>query len=266
MCSRNIKTINRALEILKVNPVLENVENTSLAKRTEESFVKAIRDQLESVTRVDFVIRAFQLTRKADINLQISELLERDIEDIDPIALENLSELLLIAANEGGQAAIDRLQVDKTFNLEDDTSIRERVFDLAGIITVTSLNYLSTKIEQAKGDLLTPEEAVESILEEIPDVSRTRAKLIVDQEIANMAGRTEFEVFRRAGTLNLEWNTVMDERVCPICEPMDGQIRSVGTDFLGGGGEPSQHPPIHIRCRCFLTPKEVKPTRVWTGS
>ena len=39
------------------------------------------------------------------------------------------------------------------------------------------------------------------------------------------------------------WMTVQDERVCPICEPMDG----VEID-LGSG------PPAHSNCRCFTQP------------
>lgn len=41
--------------------------------------------------------------------------------------------------------------------------------------------------------------------------------------------------------------TVGDDRVCPICTPLDQTIMSESTGNI-------QQPPLHRRCRCFLFP------------
>lgn len=53
----------------------------------------------------------------------------------------------------------------------------------------------------------------------------------------------------RRDTLRLikVWNTQRDERVCPICSPLNGKTQDVwGKQFPNGT-------PAHPRCRCFLT-------------
>jgi hypothetical protein len=50
------------------------------------------------------------------------------------------------------------------------------------------------------------------------------------------------------GIISLEvWHTMQDERVCPICGPLDGTMYDVwGQQFPNG-------PPAHGRCRCYTT-------------
>lgn len=47
------------------------------------------------------------------------------------------------------------------------------------------------------------------------------------------------------------WNTAVDDKVCPICKPLDNQREQPGvaknwSELFPGG------PPAHPRCRCFL--------------
>jgi len=48
-------------------------------------------------------------------------------------------------------------------------------------------------------------------------------------------------------TPKFQFNTVGDDRVCPICEPLDGDIMSESQGNI-------QQPPLHENCRCFLIP------------
>lgn len=43
------------------------------------------------------------------------------------------------------------------------------------------------------------------------------------------------------------WHTRHDERVCPICGPLEGKSEDAWSDDLQGG------PPAHVNCRCWTT-------------
>jgi SPP1 gp7 family putative phage head morphogenesis protein len=43
------------------------------------------------------------------------------------------------------------------------------------------------------------------------------------------------------------WRTAHDERTCPICRPLDGELADAGGSFPGG-----LQPPAHVGCRCAI--------------
>jgi len=47
-----------------------------------------------------------------------------------------------------------------------------------------------------------------------------------------------------------EWQTAADDLVCPICGPLQGEIRKLGSRFSGG----IENPPAHPNCRCWIVP------------
>ncbi len=51
-------------------------------------------------------------------------------------------------------------------------------------------------------------------------------------------------------TVAFRWYTVADERVCPICGPMHGQVRRKQDGYSGGVDIPA-----HVRCRCHEVPE-----------
>jgi hypothetical protein len=86
----------------------------------------------------------------------------------------------------------------------------------------------------------------------------SRAERIAITEVTNayaegqlLAGEELAEQFPGVAVVKL-WMTEMDDRVCEICGPMDGQEVDIEAEFKGGDGELYQQPPAHPRCRCFL--------------
>lgn len=59
------------------------------------------------------------------------------------------------------------------------------------------------------------------------------------------------------------WNTATDEKVCPVCGPLDGVEVGINDGFTPSGpGEGPTAPPLHPRCRCWLTPVvDIQATR-----
>jgi SPP1 gp7 family putative phage head morphogenesis protein len=58
------------------------------------------------------------------------------------------------------------------------------------------------------------------------------------------------EMTQAKGIVAMRWNTARDERVCPICEPLNGKVVLVNGGFPVEGGIP----PAHPGCRCGLSP------------
>ncbi len=87
-----------------------------------------------------------------------------------------------------------------------------------------------------------------------------RSKTIARTEIIAAAHEGQKEAWQQAvdeGLLdpaetNREWITTPDDRLCPICEPMNGQIVGLDEAFLNGEGEDVEEPPVHPNCRCTV--------------
>ena len=47
-----------------------------------------------------------------------------------------------------------------------------------------------------------------------------------------------------------EWHTSKDEKVCPICSPMDMQQAKQDEKFKDDFGNEYDNPPAHVNCRC----------------
>jgi SPP1 gp7 family putative phage head morphogenesis protein len=63
-----------------------------------------------------------------------------------------------------------------------------------------------------------------------------------------------------SGQEKRQWLTSDDERLCPICRPLNGELATLTGTFAGG----FQVPPAHPRCRCttFLVEVKVPSVRV----
>lgn len=81
-----------------------------------------------------------------------------------------------------------------------------------------------------------------------PAFGETRAQRIAVTETtrAFAAGQKLVQDELRRGGLGLEriWRTSNDERVCPICGPLEDRRESEGWDGMDG-------PPAHVNCRCW---------------
>jgi SPP1 gp7 family putative phage head morphogenesis protein len=84
---------------------------------------------------------------------------------------------------------------------------------------------------------------------------RERAERIAITEVTRIYSEGNLAAWKSTGFVSgKRWNTAMDDRVCPICRPLDGRI--VRSDYyfpaiMAGG---LWAPPAHVRCRCWITP------------
>lgn len=57
------------------------------------------------------------------------------------------------------------------------------------------------------------------------------------------------QISRLQGTVFKRWETAEDERVCPVCWGLQGEVNSIGIPFATKYG-PVMFPPAHPSCRC----------------
>lgn len=101
-------------------------------------------------------------------------------------------------------------------------------------------------------------ERVDRLVERYAErLHRNRARLIARTETLRASNTGRYATFDQAadagyvarGTATVEWLTAEDERVCPVCAPMDGTTTPLDHPFQTDLGA-FLHPPIHPACRC----------------
>lgn len=80
-----------------------------------------------------------------------------------------------------------------------------------------------------------------------PLFGESRARRIAITEVTRLFARGNQLAWEETGFVNaVKWNTAEDEKVCPICRPLDGTL--IGIDDIDA------HPPAHVNCRCWIQP------------
>lgn len=102
-----------------------------------------------------------------------------------------------------------------------------------------------------------PEEIAKEMSDKIDSISRSRALTIARTEIIHAHAEGQLDSFAALGIeelgINAEWSTAGDDRVCPECEPLEGQVFAV--DDAHG------LIPLHPNCRCTWIPTDKKVTK-----
>lgn len=70
-----------------------------------------------------------------------------------------------------------------------------------------------------------------------------RAPIVARTEVIAASAQGAIEGYKDAGVQKVEWYTALDERTCPLCEPLHGKIYPINE---------AEMPPLHPQCRCVL--------------
>lgn len=102
---------------------------------------------------------------------------------------------------------------------------------------------------------------------------RHQAEQIARSEVVRAANYGAEQSYIQSGVVRAkEWIVSRDARLCPFCEPMAGKIIVLGDRYFQRGDvleaesetggtltlhldyESISHPPLHVQCRCTLSP------------
>ena len=280
------KKIKRARLTFGDNVVLDEAEKNKIYTDFEKQLQKAIFSQVKEVTGNERLMNdLILLTFKAEVNQTIVLFLANKFISLNKkIKDGTIMAFMTFAANAGGQGALDQLSIESApFLLENEEitrSLATRSLELASKIDETTKRDLSRMIESGRKNLLTNAEIASLIEKKYKDISANRAALITRNELSNAVNQVALETFVRNGVKKVRWVTVLDERVCPICQPLHNEVVAINEVFIGTEETAEgfddvvftgPRPPAHVNCRCFLEEViegfEVRDERiVWTGA
>jgi SPP1 gp7 family putative phage head morphogenesis protein len=101
---------------------------------------------------------------------------------------------------------------------------------------------------------------VDDLADEIADIigDDARAEAIARTETMRASNEGQLEAWDQATEAGLltgdekkEWIVTPDDRLCPICEPMEGAVAAMDEDF-DVDGDKVDAPPAHPNCRCTV--------------
>lgn len=115
---------------------------------------------------------------------------------------------------------------------------------------------MAARISHSLVDGLTKGDSPRTIARQLSkdvDISRGRAETIARTEIIRTHAEGQLDAFEKLGVTAVgvmaEWSTAEDDRVCPLCQPLDGMVMKVQ--------EARGLLPRHPNCRCAWVPASV---------
>jgi len=147
----------------------------------------------------------------------------------------------------------------------------QRTFENLTDVTDEMGDQLRREMAQGLAEGVNPREMARRLNGEIDTISQTRLKTIARTEVINSHSTASLDRYEQAGqnlVVHGEWTTAGDQRVCPICLSLEGNVYTIqeareGTfDFEASGesvadslaGTYRLKPPAHPNGRCTLLP------------
>lgn len=167
-----------------------------------------------------------------------------------------LFEELVLGVDAGAKVAAETLsRIGAGFDL---TLVHEQAqqwargysYDLVRGINNTTRQLLQTAV----GDWIGQSRPLSDLVAAVqPAFGANRAKVIAYTESTRAFSEGSILSFEQSGVVELfEWETVRDDRTCPICLPLHGRQFPLRGDM---------RPPAHIGCRCHVKPVVVEEYR-----
>ena len=94
-----------------------------------------------------------------------------------------------------------------------------------------------------------------------PIFGKDRAERIAVTETTRLYADANQDAWQSTGFISTNvWRTANDDKVCPICAPLEGMEVNIGqNEFTDTPGEMGiTGPPAHVNCRCALFPGDVQ--------
>lgn len=251
----------------QAHPTLEPAFNQRFAFRTTPEQLRLFQEWLATEIRQDifglprvFTVDPFGVIAGAELERAYwTEFVRRGYEkgagrafsDVRKPALASGKEQL--AFFEGTRAEFLRQSFAQPETVEKVKLLASRVFtDLKGVTDAMSAQMsrvLAEGLTQGKN----PRAIAKDLVDRVDKIGITRARLIARTEIIRAHAEGQLDALERLGVeevgVMVEWSTAGDDRVCPLCQPLEGVVFKLK--------EARGLIPRHAQCRCAHIPANV---------
>ena len=126
---------------------------------------------------------------------------------------------------------------------------RAMSFDLITGMTRTTANRLRAAIAQF---IESPDMSMSELANQLSGLfGAVRGEMIAVTEVTRAFAAGNQTSWEKSNVVEgKQWNTVVDELVCPVCGPLNGKVVKLNETFGGF----YDYPPAHPRCRCWISP------------
>jgi len=170
---------------------------------------------------------------------------------------------------------VGETSLETVFNLGVHTNAVEDLF----AANYADLEDITAELSKQIGDELAqgfvagenPRSIATRLTDRVDKIGRTRAETLARTRVIETYSDATLNRYEQFGITRVEvkaeWRTAEDERVCPICESLNGEVWTTETvrngsfEFEPGEGHADHlagqypiKPPTHPRCRCALLP------------
>jgi len=247
-----------------INTAIHNAEQSETYKSFETKVNSELKKQIEFVA--SDIEMLYTLSKVASV-----ELLAQVGAWVSKYELNKklgLNIFLYWAGEQGGQAALDKLEINSIFGLTNPRFLE--YFDQSANLTISSVDnttkeWIANKIREGKANGLNPFQISNSLVDD-GGFSKIRAERIVLTETAKAMTTVELEASKGYGIQEIIWRTSRDDRVDAICLDLEGKQVKIGQLFNNS----YNGPPAHPSCRCFIEqvipPEWQAPANIWLGN
>ena len=220
------------------DPEAESKIRFALERRSSKEILAGFRETYASLqgmdTFEDVMYQAEELTRLAHANQLTKDAIARAV---------------MSAADLGVTVAVDQLgPIGFDWTLAN-VAARDWAAQHAGAL-ISQIDDTTTRaVRQAVARWVENGEPLEALIQDIePLFGRKRAEMIASTETTNAFASANKLAYQQSGVVTeWEWRTAADERVCPVCGPLNMKQRKFDEAFEGS----IMQPPAHPRCRCW---------------
>ena len=198
-----------------------------------------------------------------------------NLEDEVAITIDFASPILTDLYDKESRAAAEALGIT-AFDILANPAVK-RALDhaislMAESYTATTLELLKSKLDEGISQGASISELTNLVSQIYEYSDDARAEMVARTEAFRIANDSTKQTWKESGIVkSMRWYTAEDERVCPLCGPLDGKVVSIDQNFFdkgdtvqGSDGSTLEvsydhvgAPPLHPDCRCYVRPEEL---------
>lgn len=230
----------------KENPITEEDENRMI--NTLKKKLKKIKAQIKKEIKAN----RQEFKKAVDPNSLVEKVITKEIAQ----SMEEQLKQLIAAAFTKGFLSTKKEGIKLEYSADPEliNFLNNYNFDLVKGLSEDMKNKLRQVIHRAVIDGK-PLSAINKEIEDIFGTIENRAEAIGRTEIQRASNYGRLNAYQKAGVKKKRWVSAQDNRVCPICKKMHGQVIQIDRDFqveYNGKLYRAKAPPLHPNCRCTI--------------